>query len=71
MGVRLIPSLDLFWRVEFRFECGCGNEVVGVTRGHDERFDTRISCPECETVYAVSLTTIERGYERESEVEQE
>lgn len=57
--------------MEFRFECGCGHEVVGETRGHAERFDTRLSCPECETVYAVSLTMIERGYERENVIEQE
>lgn len=56
--------------MELRFECGCGHEIVGVTRGHEERFDTRISCPECETVYAVSLTTIDRKYERQNSVEQ-
>lgn len=51
--------------MEFSFECGCGEAVTGKTRGDEPRFDTRMSCPACDTVYAITVTTIDRQFDEE------
>lgn len=45
--------------MEFSFECRCGEETVGITRGMDEATSrSRIQCRSCDAVYAVTVTSI-------------
>lgn len=44
--------------MEFAFDCSCGDDVSGFTRGEKEEANFHVSCEGCGAVYAVTVTRI-------------
>ena len=49
--------------MEFQFDCGCGEQVSDFTRGDDVEVTTNAICEGCGTMFALTITTIQKKYD--------
>ena len=47
--------------MEFEFGCECGTTVSDFTRSEKPEQNFRMGCPDCQAIYAVTVTRLQEG----------